>query len=126
FVLLLNSCGGGGGGGGSTPAAANYVAYVADNINTNGLASAFSINAATGALTQISGSPFTAGANPNSVAVDPSGEFAYVANSASTSISGYTITPSTGALTAIAGSPFSAPVGSLPRAVTVHPNGKFL
>ena len=52
----------------------------------------------TGALTPITGPPFSAGRNPIFVAVDPSGKFAYVANHADGTISGYTISPVTRAL----------------------------
>jgi 6-phosphogluconolactonase len=47
------------------------------------------------------GSPFSAGKQPNWVAVDPSGKFAYVANAGSDTVSGYAINPFTGALTPI-------------------------
>ena len=53
-----------------------------------------------------------------SVAVAPSGRFAYVANGISNNVSGYTINPSTGALTAIAGSPFAAGLGPVSVAIT--------
>jgi len=42
-----------------------------------GSVSAFSIDPGSGALTTVAGSPFTAGINPLSVVVDPSGSFAY-------------------------------------------------
>ena len=58
-----------------------------------------------------------------SVAVAPSGRFAYVANEDFINVSGYTINPSTGALTAIAGSPFAA--GFAPFSVAVDPSGRF-
>src|SRR3984893_11333721 len=99
-------------------------AYVA-NLNSNNV-SGYTINPTTGALTAIAGSPFAAGGSPGSVAVDPSGKFAYVANefgNSGNSVSGYTINPSTGALTAITGSPFAA--GVYPRSVAVDPSGKF-
>ena len=51
------------------------------------------------------------------MAVDPTGKFAYVANSGFDNVSGYTINATTGALTAIAGSPF--PAGSFPRSVAI-------
>jgi 6-phosphogluconolactonase len=79
-------------------------AYVG-NYNSNSI-SAFTINANTGALTAISGSPFAAGASPQSVTVDSSGKFAYVANFNSNNVSVFTINPSTGALTSV-GSPVS-------------------
>jgi 6-phosphogluconolactonase len=50
----------------------------------------YTIEKATGALTPIAGSPFASGFNPLSVAVDPTGKFAYVANTNSNSVSGYT------------------------------------
>jgi 6-phosphogluconolactonase len=77
--------------------------YFSDNV------SAFSINARTGALTAIAGSPFAAGGmNPHSIKVDPSGKFAYMANAGSNNVSAFSISPATGALTAVAGSPFAA------------------
>jgi DNA-binding beta-propeller fold protein YncE len=49
--------------------------------------------------------------------VDPTGNFAYVANANSNNVSGYSIDPATGVLTAIGGSPFAA--GSSPLSVAV-------
>ena len=90
--------------------------------------SAYAINASTGALTPIPGSPFAAGAGPGQLAIDPSGKFLFEANEYSTaSGSGgvfvFTINSSTGALTTVAGSPFAAEslIG-----FAVHPSGKFL
>jgi 6-phosphogluconolactonase (cycloisomerase 2 family) len=96
-------------------------AYVAnfDGANVSG----YTINASTGALTAIAGSPFPAKNSPVSVTVDPTGKFAYVANYGAGNVSGYTINVSTGALTAIAGSPF--PAKNSPVSVTIHPAGKF-
>jgi 6-phosphogluconolactonase len=99
-------------------------AYVANAqvIGQNGNVSAYTIDPSTGALTTIAGSPFAAGQGPQSVAVDPSGKFAYVANLGG-GVSGYTIGPTTGALTPIAGSPFAA--GNGPNIGAVDPSGKF-
>ena len=89
----------------------------------------YTIDSTSGALTPISGSPFPSGESPSSVAVDPSGTFAYVANPGSPSpfgagnVSGYTIDPTSGALTPIPGSPF--PAGSVPASVAVDPSGRF-
>jgi len=88
-------------------------AYVA-NANSNTI-SGYTIDASSGALTPLPGSPFAAGTFLASVAVDPSGRFAYVANNGSNTISGYTIDASTGVLTPLPGSPFAA--GSGPTAV---------
>ena len=94
--------------------------------------SAYRITAGTGALTRIncgggagcSGSDFAAGNSPNSVTVDPSGVYAYVANTNSNDVSAYRITAGTGALTRIdcgggagcSGSDFTA--GTNPYSVT--------
>jgi len=71
------------------------------------------------------------GVNPQSVAVDPTGKFAYVANEGCPDLSGgsmsmYTIDPTTGALTSI-GLLMAAPVGpdDVPHSVAVDPTGKF-
>jgi 6-phosphogluconolactonase (cycloisomerase 2 family) len=53
------------------------------------------------------GSPLIAGTAPESVTVDSSGRFAYVANAESNNISVYTIDQTTGALTAV-GTPVAA------------------
>jgi 6-phosphogluconolactonase (cycloisomerase 2 family) len=88
------------------------------------------VNTTSGALTAISGSPFsTAGTHPNAIAAHTSGKFLYVANSGTDDVSAFTIDTSTGSLTAI-GSPTlaggsSATAGS-PVGLAVHPNGKFL
>ncbi len=59
----------------------------------------YTINATTGTLTSIG--TIAAGTGPVSVAVDPSGKFAYVANADSNNVSMYTIDATTGALTLI-------------------------
>ncbi len=97
-------------------------AYVA-NINSKNV-SMYTINATTGALTSIG--TIAAGGGPLSVAVDPSGRFAYVANGGDFdvfgSVSMYTINATTGALTAIA--PGTIDAGRF-AAVAVDPSGKF-
>ena len=68
-------------------------------------------------VSQIAGSPFPAGRSPNSVTVDPTGQFAYVANFGDNTVSAYTINSSTGALNAVGGSPFAA--GNAPYSVAI-------
>ncbi|MGB8965284.1 MAG: beta-propeller fold lactonase family protein [Candidatus Cybelea sp.] len=102
-------------------------AYVT-NLSSNNV-SAYAINASTGALTQLTGSPFAAGYQPTSVAVDANGKFLYVANNGSVSghysgnVSAYAINAHTGVLTPIKGSPF--PAGDGPTGVATDPTGKF-
>src|SRR5262249_48642698 len=54
-------------------------AYVANNYQHD--VSGYTISATSGALTPVPGSPFAAKSRPVSVAVDPTGRFAYVTNS---------------------------------------------
>ena len=93
---------------------AQSFAYVA---NQGGDVSAYKIDSTTGVLSKVLGSPFQVGAGPQSVAVDPSGKFAYVANARSNDVSAYTINSTTGALSPVTGSPFLA--GNNPVSVAI-------
>lgn len=104
----------------------------------NGDIAAFSVNASTGALTPVPGSPFTAGPNPQVIAVDPSGKFVYVTiidagevapnagvlcdPAFTTPGAGglyiFSINQTTGALTQISGSPVTTNVGPEGIAIT--------
>jgi len=84
----------------------------------------YSVDSASGALTQVPGSPFGAGSEPYFVSVDPSGRFVYSANFFSSNISGFTIDSSTGMLTPIPGSPFVT--GAWPGGITIDLSGTFL
>jgi 6-phosphogluconolactonase (cycloisomerase 2 family) len=76
--------------------------YVTSADNSN--VSAFRITPATFdggpsvALTPVTGSPFAVGARPLSVAIDPSGRFAYVANHGGNNLTMFQIDQTTGAL----------------------------
>ncbi len=90
---------------------------------STGNVAVYTINASSGALTLVPGTPVTTGKDPFSVIVDPSGRFAYVANVSDNTVSAYTINSSTGALSTVGGSPFKAGVN--PISVTVDPSGRF-
>jgi 6-phosphogluconolactonase (cycloisomerase 2 family) len=77
----------------------------------------------TGALSQISGSPFKEPLAPSSVVIDPAGRFLYVSNQQLGSISVFSIDSSTGALTEIPGSPV---IGGDPGRLAMDPQGRFL
>jgi 6-phosphogluconolactonase (cycloisomerase 2 family) len=85
---------------------------------------AFSTSAASGAITEVPGSPFTAGLIPEQLAIDPTARFLYVTNQQSQDITGFSIDASTGALTVLPGSPFF--IGSQPVALGIDPTGRFL
>jgi 6-phosphogluconolactonase len=95
-------------------------AYVTNSGSNN--VSAYTVNATTGTLTPVAGSPFATGSTPYSVAVDPTGKFVYVPSSSGT-VWAYALTAATGALTSVTGSPFAT--GTAPFSVAVDPSGKF-
>jgi len=97
-------------------------AYVA-NFGSNNI-SAYAIDATSGALKPVKGSPFAAGTSPIGLVIDPKGKFAYVPNHGSGNVSAYAIDATSGALTPVTGSPFAA--GSNPYFGAVDPNGKFV
>ena len=75
-------------------------------------ASAFTVDATSGALTPVAGSPFSAGGGPVSVTVDPAGAFVYVGMQPSPiagtqGLAGFRIDGTSGALTPVSGSPFA-------------------
>jgi 6-phosphogluconolactonase (cycloisomerase 2 family) len=101
------------------------------DFNANGVDVA-AVNAATGALTLVAGSPFVSGQAPTSVAVDPAGQFVFVANQGAPaaigaapvngSVSSFTI--DAGGVLAPTGSPVTA--GVQPSAVVVDPAARFV
>jgi len=95
---------------------------------TAGGLSVFSLDASTGLLTLATGSPFQVRDDPAGVAVDASGKFVYVPNTADATISAFTLDPSTGALTTVSGSPFpSGGNGTIngPLGIAADTAGKF-
>jgi 6-phosphogluconolactonase (cycloisomerase 2 family) len=70
--------------------------------------SAYELNATTGALRPVPGSPFALGYSPSGfreITIDPGGTFAYVVSDAG--VSAFSIDAKTGALTPVPGSPFA-------------------
>lgn len=92
----------------------NFV-YVNRNADGANSVTAFSA-AASGALTEIAGSPFLTGGTGNDLGffasnrntVCMAGSRLYVSNQGSNNITGFDINPSTGALTTVPGSPFAS------------------
>jgi 6-phosphogluconolactonase (cycloisomerase 2 family) len=112
-------------------------AYVSNEGCPDGFASnvsMYSIDTASGLLTPV-GPPVTTGDfGADSVAVDPSGKFAYAANwgegNTAGSLSMYTINPTSGALTFTGTiqapcAPPPSPGSCAPWSLAVHPSGKF-
>jgi 6-phosphogluconolactonase (cycloisomerase 2 family) len=83
---------------------------------------AFSVNAGTGALTTLAGSPFGTGA-PQSLAATPNGKFLYTANDdGSNTVGEYSFNLTTGALTSVG----TIMGGSGSSFVTVDPTSRFV
>jgi 6-phosphogluconolactonase len=70
------------------------------------------------------GTPFPAGLHPVAAAIDPSGQFLYVVNQNSNTVSGYRIAHTDGKLTTLANSPYNTGAG--PVAIGISPANKFL
>jgi 6-phosphogluconolactonase (cycloisomerase 2 family) len=84
----------------------------------------FHLDAASGMLTPVPGSPFPSEAHsPFALTFHPSGKFAYVA-ARFAGVGAYRVDEKTGALTSLPGSPFKAQERT--RSVVVHPGGQFL
>jgi DNA-binding beta-propeller fold protein YncE len=112
-----------------------YVASGGCSDASDGSVSMYTINPTDGTLTS-AGPPVTSGdSGADSVAVDPSGKFAYVANwgdgDSAGSVSTYAINGTTGTLTPTGtiGAPCApppSPGSCAPRSLAVHPSGKFV
>jgi 6-phosphogluconolactonase len=77
----------------------------------------------TGALTEVSGSPFAAGTGPTGVLVDSSGSYVYVTNRTDNTVSGFVLAAN-GTLTEITGSPFAT--GTTPIDIAEDASGKYV
>src|SRR5579864_3528162 len=91
----------------------------------------WSFDATTGNLTSLNGFPLSVtlnlpivSYNQYNVTTDPGGNFLFLSNSGTNTISVYAIDHSSGALTAVAGSPFASPIE--PGNVTTDGLGRFL
>lgn len=87
----------------------------AGSVGARSLVFAHAIDAATGTLTQIGASPFPSGDEVRFIAIDPSGDLAYVANHDANTISVYAVNKTTGALTATG--------GPIPNGTDTFPSG---
>ena len=99
--------------------------FVLTSDNAGNRVCVYGRNLETGALTPVSGSPFsTGGTSPGRLAMDPTGEFVFVANSTSNNVTAFSFNLDSGALTPVPGSPVA--VGSQPLDVTTDGFGRYL
>ena len=123
LVLCLGACASCSSGGPPPPTTYKYYAYVAMSLSDS--ISAFSIDPESGALTAVAGITLRADTQPRSIAIVPSGKFAYVVGDyIHKGVYAYSINASTGALTAVPGLPFYA--HATYRWITVDPSGRFV
>jgi 6-phosphogluconolactonase (cycloisomerase 2 family) len=108
-------------------------AYVADagcNGGVSGYVSMYTINPTTGALSSVGPPVSSQDTDANSVTVDPSGKFVYLATtgddfSSDGGVAMYSIDATTGALTSIGEIAGNCPGLCVPLSVAVDPSGKF-
>jgi 6-phosphogluconolactonase (cycloisomerase 2 family) len=105
------------------------------SVTASGVVSAFSVNASTGALTLVTGSPFAAtGTSALFCAISPDGAYLYASDPIpGPVVAAFSVSASTGALTPLAGSPFllslttsnGTDLGRV-HGIAVSPNGAYV
>jgi len=136
-LLLIPGCGDGGGGGGfggAGPAglgaiggvATTAIVYVTNSGSNN--VSGYAINATTGGLSAVPGSPFTNVSAPSTIAVSSDGFFAFAANSQSNNVTAFRVGMDGGLLSVspTPSTPNPAPVGTAPRAIAISQDAQFV
>jgi 6-phosphogluconolactonase (cycloisomerase 2 family) len=74
--------------------------------------SVFSIDASSGALTEVAGSPFPANDSPGEIVILRSSNYVYVTNASIGMVTAFAFDPNTGILTTVPGSPFVSGLGA--------------
>ena len=120
-ILIIAGCSGMMGNPLMPPGQTTAFAYVSNS--GPGTVSAFSISS-TGAISTVSGSPFTAGAGAEFMAFDPAHKLLFVSNQNSNNLSEFSVNSATGMLSPVPGSPFGT--GTRPTGVAVDPGGRFV
>ena len=116
------SSGGGGGGIAASPTGGYFATSDTGTWDHGPLLETYELTA-DGHLVSAYPQSAAAGVAPAGVAIDPTGWFAYTANTGDGTISGYSVSLGA-ALTPISGSPFA--FGTTPRSIAISPSGTFL
>lgn len=131
LVVLSSGCGDDGGEGGGTGGTlgglgTTSILYVANSGSDN--VSGYSINATSGILAAIPGSPFSNVSGPSAMAVSSNGFFAYVTNGRTSTVAAFRVSTE-GALLSVPTTPSNpnpAPVEAAPGALAIAPNTKYV
>jgi 6-phosphogluconolactonase (cycloisomerase 2 family) len=123
ILLLSQGCGMMSGNHFMTTAPGQTMSFAFVTNSGAGTVSAFAVSAS-GSLSPISGSPFTAGAGAEFMALDKVHNFLFVANQGANNLSAFSVNTGTGMLMAAPGSPFAT--GATPLGVAVDPMGRFV
>ncbi|THJ17885.1 MAG: lactonase family protein [Nitrospira sp. CG24B] len=134
LVVLSSGCGddgGEGGGFGGTGGTlgglgTTSILYIANSGSDN--VSGYSINATSGILAPIPGSPFANVSGPSALAVSSNGFFAYVTNGRTSTVAAFRVSTE-GALLSVPTTPSNpnpAPVEAAPGALAIAPNTKYV
>ena len=105
-----------------TPGPGNAFVYTA---NAGGNTISGFMNDSTGALTPVSGSPFSSPGQPFGIAATPNNKFLYVSSFQNATVTVFSISPTTGSLTPLACTP-TATTGVQPLKIAITPSGGFL
>jgi 6-phosphogluconolactonase (cycloisomerase 2 family) len=93
---------------------------VTNNFSNN--ISVYSLDAGTGALSEVAGSPFYANSDPSEILITPSGKFVYVTNPGIGMVTGFTF--SNGVLTYVPNTPAASGAGAI--GLAVDSSGRYL
>lgn len=130
FILFAVGCGDGGGDGGTVGgvggtlggAGTTSILYVTNNGSDN--VSGYSINATSGTLAAIAGSPFSNVSAPSAIVVSSNGFFAYVANHRTNNVTAFRVSTE-GALLSVPSTsvnPNPIAVDAAPAALAISPD----
>lgn len=124
FIMLMAGCAGGRLTPAPTPTPGPGNAFVYTTNSGGNTISGF-MNDATGALTPVSGSPFSSPGQPWGIAATPDNKFLYVSSFQNAVVSIFFISPTTGNLTPVICTP-AASTGLQPLKIAITPSGRFL
>ena len=123
ILLFVQACGTMNNSNSITTSSAQTSSFAFVTNSGSGTVSGFAVTSS-GTLSQISGSPFPAGAGAEFMAFDKVHKLLFIANQNANNLSAFTVNTSTGMLSPVTGSPFAT--GTTPLGVAVDAMGRFV